>query len=487
MLFARGSSSATGSIGETAKAAASSLLRQFLTATGEAEADSYRKSLIAEYAEPLIREIVSAKMRAAIGRSDRREGVREEAAENVYCDAIVALGRQMDRWRRGMAEAPTADKFCDYVAVVAYNACKQRAAPGAPRRGDAQANVYYLLTRQPGLALWKSGEAEWLGGFAQWRDEKRARAGQRRLQEIQTDPEACVLAGLRRRGKDSNLKRAAPVDLMVAILDEAGGPVEFDILVAVFTVLWDTDDQPVREVSGEGIDRDKEPGENIVEDTRDSAADIHAQQEQRDFLRKSWAHIRQIPPEQRAALLLNLQDADARLLPVMRIARFEEIASILNMTPDELAKIWNGLPLDDSEIAERLQVTVQQVKNLRQAAYRTLAWRMRSFDRGALRRLWESAVRLEPPRSAALMLYLRDAQGLSILALLPKESIVNRGEIAARLAISLADLNQAWPYLPLSFRRIGEILGKAPPQIVRFYLEARGYVLEQLSRMQEDG
>jgi hypothetical protein len=54
-----------------------------------------------------------------------------------------------------------------------------------------------------------------------------------------------------------------------------------------------------------------------------------------------------------------------------------QIAQTLAMSPDEFSGLWNQLPLDDGAIAARLGATRQRVINLRQAARKRLARRMK--------------------------------------------------------------------------------------------------------------
>lgn len=91
-----------------------------------------------------------------------------------------------------------------------------------------------------------------------------------------------------------------------------------------------------------------------------------------------WEEILQLPARQRAALLLNLRDAQNRdvihLLPETGTATEEEIAEALEMPLERFAEMWRKLPLDDASIAAQLGVTRRQVINLRKAA-RARVWR----------------------------------------------------------------------------------------------------------------
>ena len=89
-------------------------------------------------------------------------------------------------------------------------------------------------------------------------------------------------------------------------------------------------------------------------------------------LKKVWAEICQMPIRHRLALLLNLKDKQGdcviRLFPLLRVASIRQIAEVLEFLPDEFARVWNELPWDDLKIAEYMNLTRQQVINLRQSA-----------------------------------------------------------------------------------------------------------------------
>ena len=99
-----------------------------------------------------------------------------------------------------------------------------------------------------------------------------------------------------------------------------------------------------------------------------------------------WDEILQLPPRQRTALLLNLRDesggAAIALLPVIRVATMRQVAAALEMSAEELAAVWDRLPLEDAAIGEKLGASQQQVANLRKCARERLSRRLRS-SRGA--------------------------------------------------------------------------------------------------------
>ncbi len=123
-------------------------------------------------------------------------------------------------------------------------------------------------------------------------------------------------------------------------------------------------------------------GEDLLLGLPDPAPDAAAALQQRSQLAFLWEEIRRLPPRQAAALLFNLRDAQRGnalvLLPLTGVATMREIACTLGMPAEKLAELWNRLPFEDSEIAELLGVTRQQVINLRKSARERLARRMRA-------------------------------------------------------------------------------------------------------------
>jgi hypothetical protein len=96
-------------------------------------------------------------------------------------------------------------------------------------------------------------------------------------------------------------------------------------------------------------------------------------------LRALWTEIEELPRRQRLALLLNARDTAGdsvlRLLVESRAATRSELARALEVREPELESFIGRLPLRDLTIADRLQLTRQQVINLRRAARDRLARR----------------------------------------------------------------------------------------------------------------
>jgi hypothetical protein len=107
------------------------------------------------------------------------------------------------------------------------------------------------------------------------------------------------------------------------------------------------------------------------------------QVEKRIFLQRLWEEVRELPLAQRVALLLNLREADGRgclaLFPATGVATLRQIAEALEISAERLAELWLQLPLDDATIAGLLDLTRQQVINLRKSARERLARRLKGF------------------------------------------------------------------------------------------------------------
>ena len=100
----------------------------------------------------------------------------------------------------------------------------------------------------------------------------------------------------------------------------------------------------------------------------------------RSALVEVWREVDLLPPRQRIALLLSLRDengsAITSLLILLRIVTFDQLAAAVELSPEALAAIWDRLPLPDVAIAERLDLSRQQVINLRKSARDRLGRRL---------------------------------------------------------------------------------------------------------------
>jgi hypothetical protein len=109
------------------------------------------------------------------------------------------------------------------------------------------------------------------------------------------------------------------------------------------------------------------------------AAEPDVAVESRQSLVALWKEIAQLPRRQRLALLLNARDAAGdsvvRLLLDGGVITLRELALAIDVPEPDLEPLIGRLPMRDADIAAWLQVTRQQVINLRSAARDRLARR----------------------------------------------------------------------------------------------------------------
>jgi DNA-directed RNA polymerase specialized sigma24 family protein len=335
---------------------------QMLRTRGEEAAESALALLIETHIEPVVKSVIRFKLRLDMsGRSDEADLAQE------------ALAQWLAELRKFSAE-PDNRSISDargLAATITYRVCYAWLRRRSPRRHALRNRLQYLLTRLPGMALWPDpGQSERLliAGFASWRG--RAQAPAETLRQLPGDEKFMARAGrLIARGMDAKLN-----DLMVAIFNYVGGPVAFDELLSAVAALLQIRDEPPSST---------EEAQEVGASQLTSNEDVAWQVEKRIFLERLWEEVRDLPVTQRAALLLNLREADGggclALFPATGVATLRQIAETLEIPAEKFAEIWPQLPLDDATIAGLLNLKRQQVINLRKSARERLARRLKGF------------------------------------------------------------------------------------------------------------
>ena len=275
-----------------------------------------------------------------------------------------------------LCQRPEAHSISDVrglAAVIAHRACSRWMRRQFPERHALKNRLHYLLTRQSGFALWQNKNQKLVAGFAAWQKQKvtATAATNERLKSLADDERLLVQIRMLQSGG----QYAESGDTLASIFNHLGGPVEFDELIIALAQLLGIRDQPIA-----STDED----ENVFALTASSGErDTAWQVEKRIFLQRLWEEVRELPLNQRAALLLNLKDAEGRgciaLFPAAGIATVRQLAEMLGMSVEEFADLWNELPLEDAKIAERLRLTRQQVINARKSARERLKRRLKGF------------------------------------------------------------------------------------------------------------
>ncbi len=338
-----------------------SLLEPLMREADEGRADELLAQLINEHAEPVIKNVIRYKLHL----SPRRATQREEA-DDLCQEALLQLLARLRQFRKHPDGRPIAD-VRGMAAVIAHRTCSGRMRWQFPERHAHKNRLHYLLTRQRGLALWQGEDGKLLAGFEAWQGVKKGVTTAR----LSSSTEDETLAAHLRRLKDG--RPHEPAEALAAVFEHLGGPVEFDELVGVSASLLGVRDQPI-----ESLPESDEAFANAPVES-DPAWRI----EKRIFLQRLWEELQQLPPNQRAALLLNLKDAGGfgciTLFHATGVASLRQLADALGMSAEELARLWNELPIEDARVAELLGLTRQQVINARKSARERLARRLKGF------------------------------------------------------------------------------------------------------------
>jgi hypothetical protein len=339
------------------------LLEPLLLQTSDEQIDEFLSRLIATYAEPVIKGIIYRNLHLnshyAIGPVDDSD---------IYQEIIVQFLAVLEQFRQHPEAHPVRD-VRGIIAIIAHRACSRWMRQRFPERHALKNHLYYLLTRQPGFALWQNENRKLTAGFAVWQGQKDT-ATQERFDQLSNDEGLLTRIRLLK-----SRKHAKWGDTLAAIFDRFGGPIEFDRLVGALATLLQIEDQPI-----ESVDQIEDAVELVISARE---FDTERQIETRIFLQRLWEEVCQLPLNQRAALLLNLRGPDGRgciaLFPELEIATLRQLAETLDMSAETLAKMWNELPFEDAKIAELLRVTRRQVINARKSARERLTRRLRGF------------------------------------------------------------------------------------------------------------
>jgi hypothetical protein len=347
------------------------LLLPFLFAKGEAEEDELLAGLIREQIEPVITKIIKNKLRVPLTEAEGSE--RNQDALELAGDLRATILSELRSLKAG-SHGKVINNLQHYVAIKAYSACTDYFREQHPQRWRLKNSLRHHLRQNPDFALWESEGHRWLCGLIAWADAAQIPEPLTdQLQQLSENPRLSLLAA----SPDVDVQLLPPAELLTAIFECVGHPVELDRLVSIAAKVRGVKDYPV-----ESFDDENSQLHGSLVDTS-LRADVAL--EQRLYLERLWVEVCELPRLQRAALLLNLRDAVGgsviAFIPYLKIASRQEIAENLLMSDEQFSDIWNELPLDDATIAGLLGVTRQQVINLRKTARERLARRMKLAER----------------------------------------------------------------------------------------------------------
>ncbi len=331
------------------------LLALYLGAPSDDAATAPLAALISLHAAPITREILQAKRRRT--QSDDFDLPEIESAAREY------LLRQLTLLRRGEREGPLRD-FRAYVATVTYSAWAEALRARHPQRALLLNRIRYLLenrTTQSGFAIWSDPDGVQWCGLANWRGRTGSATPKRHW--LVVDPAAAARDAL---GGDDAAALILPA-LLAKLFRWLGGPIELRDLTSIVAELTGLTGSPA--AASENDARHVDPGQSPAEELV-----------WKEYLGWLWREITALSERQRRAFLLH-----SDVLPEFELAGVASIrvlAPSLNFQPNELAELWNRLPLDDLAIAQLLACTRQQVINLRRVARDKLGESWRKWSAG---------------------------------------------------------------------------------------------------------
>ncbi|HJQ40897.1 MAG TPA: hypothetical protein VKB93_27480 [Thermoanaerobaculia bacterium] len=264
----------------------------------------------------------------------QHRALRHDEAEDIVATVLLRLVRRL--------QAGEVESVTDFAATLTFNAVYDYMRSRHPEWTRLKNRLRYILSHDERFRMWSASSGV-----------------------------LCALATT-----DSALPHA-PVssvalpppgqcdEALRRILSATERPLLVDDVVSFLAGEWNIRESPRR-----------------VEEAEHERADQARELETRQYLEHLWREIQSLGERHRAALLLNLRDADGgnalALLVHLGIASIDEVAKAIGIPVIRLARLWVELPLDDRAIAAMLNMTRQQVINLRRTARERLARRMRA-------------------------------------------------------------------------------------------------------------
>lgn len=344
------------------------LLQRFLSEEDPAAAQVCLEGLLSEYVEPVVRDITRYNLHrnSIVGRSYE---IQDE--EDIGSEVVLHLLARLQELRKSRAQSPI-ENFRGYVAATTFNVYYKYVRMKYPSRWRAKNRIRYLLNHGRDFVMWKGEGHEFQCGLAMWRRPRE------REDTSPGDQPPLLNEFVQSLSPGKSAFRMNLEELIRAFLVWHGRPIELDELVGIVAEL-----QGIREpqrVQSQVEEGEESAGVSVCELLPDPSVDIASTVERRFYLELLWKEICELPQRQRVALLLNLRDAQAGdaliLFTLTGIASLRRIAEVIEIPAEQLAPLWNKLPLEDAAIASLLGITRQQVINLRKSARERLARRM---------------------------------------------------------------------------------------------------------------
>jgi RNA polymerase sigma factor (sigma-70 family) len=333
------------------------VLEPFLSAPLESADEHDALRVLVDQVTPVIEGVIRGRAGAVVAPTEREE---------LFSEAILQLIKRLQEIKSDPSRQPITN-LSGYAAVTAFNVVHAHFRRVHPERQRLRNHIRHVIRKSARFALWQSPSGHLVCGLATW-----VGSASGECSEAELDRMPPLSPPLSATWNDA-LGRPQITRALDHVFDHASKPLELERLVEKVAELFQL---PVSPAQGGVIQRiDKTVSERI-----DETASVESSLVYRSALIEVWREIDLLPPRQRIALLLGLRDengsAMASLLILLRIATFDALAAAVELSREELAAIWDQLPLPDMAIAERLDLTRQQVINLRKSARERLGRRL---------------------------------------------------------------------------------------------------------------
>jgi DNA-directed RNA polymerase specialized sigma24 family protein len=331
------------------------ILEPFLNSPLESAAEHDALRVLIDQVTPVIEGVIRGKAGAALPAIEREE---------IYSDAVLQLFRKLQGIKSEPPDQPIAN-FNAYAAVTAFNVVHAHFRRVHPERQRLRNRIRHVVRKSARFGLWQSTAGQFVCGYTSWAGTISGESSEADLDRIPAlSPPVSVTW-------NDAIARPQIVRALEHVFDHARKPVELERLV-----------EKVAELFGLQVTAaPAAPGERV-----DETASVESSLVYRSALTEVWREIDLLPPRQRIALLLGLRDENGSaimsLLVILRIAAFDQLAAAMELSPEDLAALWDQLPLPDMVIAERLDLTRQQVINLRKSARERLGRRLQFLRDG---------------------------------------------------------------------------------------------------------
>lgn len=303
-----------------------------------------------ELAEPILQSAFRRYFRVSLRRDDFSE-TNQDALE-VLSDVRIRLLNRFSSLEE-VGEEEQVENLEAYARAAAGNAFRDYLRKKYPARLRLSNRIRYILNASDKFASWQSEDGDLLCGEIEWQEGRRP---------ADSDLPDDLVDALResdgaKTGRSGGERVKSLISEFFALHSK---PVTLPTLVSTLAeALMVT--EPTLEVPEAGVSELKDRTRNVARRFEDRAA-----------LENLWGDILDLPLRHRTAVLLNLRtengDNALQLFIALRVASVKDLAEALEILPEELAALWEDLPLDDNSIAERLGLTRQQVINLRSSA-----------------------------------------------------------------------------------------------------------------------